>query len=91
VIIATGPLGRAVQAYGSHGYRLLLARGGAGMQAAWICAMRRALVGTIFAGILPHTLRQAAGIDGYTDTPLVAFAAGRPVAGDAEPSGAPVD
>jgi hypothetical protein len=54
LLIITGALGRAITALGTHGYRLLLVRGGAAVQAAWIGAERRGLVGCAFAGLLPR-------------------------------------
>jgi hypothetical protein len=79
ILTAVGTLGRAVTAHGSQGYRSLLVRGGAAVQAAWFAALRRDLVGAAFAGLLPHVLRQRADVDGFQRAALLAFAVGRPV------------
>jgi hypothetical protein len=78
IIVAVGPLGRALARDGSHGYRALLARAGGLVHAGWMAGVRRGLVGCAFAGLLPYVLRERAGVDGYRSAPLFAFAVGRP-------------
>ncbi|GIF05515.1 nitroreductase family protein [Actinoplanes siamensis] len=81
LILITGNLAGALDRHGSHGHRLLLARAGAAGNAAWLAALRLHLGGTVFAGLLPHVLRERAGADGYHRAALIAFAAGQPATG----------
>jgi hypothetical protein len=76
LLLITGNLAGAIDRHGSHGHRLLLTRAGAAGHAAWLAALRLRLAGTVFAGLLPHVLRERAGADGYHRAPLLAFAAG---------------
>jgi hypothetical protein len=76
LLIIAGNLAGALARHGSHGHRLLLSRAGAAGQAAWLTALRLHLVGTLFAGLQPHVLRERAGADGYHRAALLAFAAG---------------
>ena len=78
LLVITGNLAAALARHGSHGHRLLLTRAGAAGHAAWLTALRLGLVGTVFAGLLPHVLRERAGADGYHRAALFAFAAGHP-------------
>ena len=78
LLVITGNLAAALERHGSHGHRLLLSRAGAAGHAAWLTALRLDLVGTVFAGLLPHVLRERAGADGYHRAALFAFAAGHP-------------
>jgi hypothetical protein len=75
LLVITGNLAAALARHGSHGHRLLLSRAGAAGHAAWLTALRLDLVGTVFAGLLPHVLRERAGADGYHRAALLAFAA----------------
>ncbi|GAA1818732.1 hypothetical protein GCM10009682_44300 [Luedemannella flava] len=76
LLVITGNLAAALARHGSHGHRLLLTRAGAAGHAAWLTALRLNLVGTVFAGLLPHVLRECAGADGYHRAALFAFAVG---------------
>ncbi|MEU7905432.1 nitroreductase family protein [Actinoplanes sp. NPDC049118] len=78
LLVITGNLAAALARNGSHGHRLLLTRAGAAGHAAWLTALRLDLVGTVFAGLLPHVLRERAAADGYHRAALFAFAAGPP-------------
>jgi nitroreductase len=78
VALVTGDLRTATARRGAHGHRLLLLRAGAACQAMWLAALRRALVGSIFAGLLPDALRDIGGVDGYSRAALLALAVGRP-------------
>jgi nitroreductase len=78
LVVITGNLAAALARHGSHGHRLLLSRAGAAGHAAWLAALRLDLVGTVFAGLLPHVLRERAAADGYHRAALFAFAAGSP-------------
>jgi hypothetical protein len=79
LLVITGNLAGALARHGSHGHRLLLTRAGAAGHAAWLASLRLHLVGTVFAGLLPHVLRERAGADGYHRAALFAFAVGHPV------------
>ena len=78
ILTVVGPLAAAVGRHGGHGHRLLLARGAAATQAAWLRATEPGLVGTAFAGFLPSFLRTHAAVDGHERLALLAFAVGRP-------------
>ncbi len=80
LLLITGNLAGAVERHGSHGHRLLLSRAGAAGHAAWLAALRLHLAGSVFAGLLPHVLRERAAADGYHRAPLLAFAAAHPAA-----------
>lgn len=79
IIIVSGTFGAALDAYGSHGYRHLLTRGGAAGYRAWLAAMSLGYEGSVFAGLLPRPLRDFVGIDGYKRTQLFAFSFGKPL------------
>jgi hypothetical protein len=76
VLLLVGDLAAAIDARGSHGYRLLMTRAGAASQEAWIAAEQRALVGCVFAGVRGGHLADHVDIDGYHRTFLVAIALG---------------
>lgn len=78
VALVTGDLRTAIARRGAHGHRLLLLRAGAASHAMWLAALRRDLVGSIFAGLLPDALHRLGGVDGYTRAALLALAVGRP-------------
>lgn len=80
LLVITGNLAGALERHGSHGHRLLLSRAGAAGHAAWLATLRLHLAGTVFAGLLPHVLRERAAADGYHRAPLLAFAAAHPAA-----------
>ncbi|MFI1994123.1 nitroreductase family protein [Actinoplanes sp. NPDC020271] len=80
LLVVTGNLAASLDRHGSHGHRLLLSRAGAAGHAAWLAALRLRLAGTVFAGLLPHVLRERAGADGYHRAPLLAFAVAHPAA-----------
>lgn len=77
IVLAIGSLEAALGEHGSHGHRLLLERGGAACELAWLTAVDRGYSGSIFAGFLPAGLRTLVGIDGYRRTQLLALALGR--------------
>jgi hypothetical protein len=76
IILAVGDLAGMTSRFGAHGHRMLLSRGGAASEAAWLTAVRRGLTGSIFAGFLPGALRRLTGIDGSSDLQLLALAVG---------------
>ncbi|GIN99490.1 hypothetical protein J5TS2_01590 [Brevibacillus halotolerans] len=79
ILIVTGSLGAALHAYGSHGYRHLLTRGGAAAHNAWLAALTLGYEGSVFAGFLPKPLSKLAKVDGYKQAQLFAFAVGKPL------------
>ncbi|GIE76452.1 hypothetical protein Aph02nite_24020 [Actinoplanes philippinensis] len=91
LVVITGNLAAALERHGGHGHRLLLTRAGAAGHAAWLTALRLGLVGTVFAGLLPHVLRERASADGYHRAALFAFAVGRPPATEPAPPGRSTD
>ncbi|MFJ3029997.1 nitroreductase family protein [Curtobacterium sp. NPDC087080] len=76
ILLAVGNLAGMTSRFGAHGHRMLLSRGGAACEAAWLTAVEFGLVGSIFAGFLPGALRQRTGIDGSSDLQLLALAIG---------------
>ncbi|WP_157593821.1 nitroreductase family protein [Rathayibacter tritici] len=78
ILLVVGPLAGTLDRYGAHGHRLLLTRGGAACEAAWLTAVDGGLAGSIFAGFIPSALRTLAHIDGYRDLQLLALAIGHP-------------
>jgi hypothetical protein len=80
ILVAVGPLASSLGAYGSHGYRTLLTRAGAMLGAGWLAGVRRGLAGCAFAGLLPHVLREHAGVDGFHRIAPLALAIGYPQA-----------
>jgi hypothetical protein len=86
ILTFVGPLAAGLARHGSHGHRMLLLRAGAAAHAAWIAALRLGLVGSVFAGLLPHVLRERAAVDGYLRAPLFALAVGRPPVVGARPT-----
>lgn len=79
IIIVTGNLAASLSHHRSHGYRQLLIRGGAMLNAAYLTGLRLGLVGCIFAGLIAEPLRRYLGMDGYLETPLGALAIGHSV------------
>jgi hypothetical protein len=79
LLIIAGNLAAALARHGDHGHRLLLCRAGAAGHAGSLTALRLGLVGTVFAGLLPHVLWERAAADGYHRAALFAFAAGHPL------------
>lgn len=77
LIFITGSLAAACARHGSWGHRQLLLRGGAAGERLWIAALGIGLTGSVFAGFLPRAAREFAGIDGYLQASLLAFAVGK--------------
>jgi hypothetical protein len=77
LVFISGSLAAACARYGSWGHRQLLLRGGAAGQCLWLGAIGVGLVGTVFAGFLPRAANRFAGVDGYLQSSLLAFAVGR--------------
>ncbi|MBT2454182.1 nitroreductase family protein [Streptomyces sp. ISL-86] len=82
IVMVCGPLGASLDRHGEHGHRLLLARAGAASQTAWLTALDRGLVGSIFAGFLASALKPLVPVDGYLSAQLLAFSCGYPLSAD---------
>ncbi|WP_053690382.1 nitroreductase family protein [Streptomyces sp. WM6372] len=82
IVMACGPLAASLDRHGEHGHRLLLARAGAASQTAWLTALDRGLVGSIFAGFLASALKPLVPVDGYLSAQLLAFSCGYPLGAD---------
>ncbi|MHC3394135.1 nitroreductase family protein [Streptomyces lavendulocolor] len=78
IVIVCGPLAASLDRHGEHGHRLLLTRAGAAAHTAWLTALDRGLVGSIFAGFLSSALKPLVPVDGYRSAQLLAFACGHP-------------
>lgn len=80
IVLVCGPLAASLGRHGEHGHRLLLGRAGAAAHTAWLTALDRGLVGSIFAGFLSAALKPLVPVDGYRSAQLLAFSLGRPPA-----------
>ncbi|MEU2158858.1 nitroreductase family protein [Streptomyces sp. NPDC019396] len=78
IVMVCGPLAASLDRHGEHGHRLLLTRAGAAAHTAWLTALDRGLVGSIFAGFLSSALTPLVPVDGYRSAQLLAFACGHP-------------
>ena len=79
IILITGNLAAASARYGSWGHRQLLLRAGAAGQRLWLASLGINLVGTVFAGFLPHAAHKYIGIDGYKCASLLAYSTGHAI------------
>ncbi|KUJ49676.1 hypothetical protein ACZ90_67200 [Streptomyces albus subsp. albus] len=82
IVIVTGRLGEQAVAAGAKGYARLMTEGGQATANAWTAAARRGLVGSTFAGLLQASLRDMAGIDGYSEMGVLGLAVGLPLTDD---------
>ncbi|WP_079025769.1 nitroreductase family protein [Streptomyces yangpuensis] len=80
IVMVCGPLAASLDRHGEHGHRLLLTRAGAAAHTAWLTALDRGLVGSIFAGFLSSALKPLVPVDGYRSAQLLAFACGHAAA-----------
>jgi hypothetical protein len=76
IIVITGNLAVACARHGSAGHSQLLQRAGSAGHRCWLASLGIGLVGTVFAGFVPRAAQRIAGIDGYTNAGLFAYAAG---------------
>ncbi|WP_328740614.1 nitroreductase family protein [Streptomyces erythrochromogenes] len=76
IVMVCGPLAASLDRHGEHGHRLLLTRAGAAAHTAWLTALDRGLVGSIFAGFLSSALKPLVPVDGYRSAQLLAFSCG---------------
>lgn len=85
-------LGADLSSAGPHAYREQMTRASVTAYGAWLAAVARGWVGSVFAGLLPAALRGPLGSDGVSRHQLFALALGLPAAypaGPAGPAGAP--
>ncbi|MBC9954092.1 nitroreductase family protein [Leucobacter sp. cx-42] len=78
IVFLIGSLKSAHELDGDHGYRLLLERSGAAAEVAWMSAVENGVSGSIFAGLVPSTLKQLLGVDGFKRVQTIAIAIGYP-------------
>jgi hypothetical protein len=76
IVLVTGELGAAVKQHGPWGHRNLLVRAGATGYRLWLASLAAGLSGTVFAGLLPRAAQRLAGLDGYRNAGLFAYAVG---------------
>ncbi|THA46553.1 nitroreductase family protein [Streptomyces sp. A1136] len=82
IVMVCGPLAASLDRHGEHGHRLLLTRAGAAAHTAWLTALDRGLVGSIFAGFLSSALKPLVPLDGYRSAQLLAFSCGHAAASE---------
>uniref|UniRef100_A0AAU3GWG5 Nitroreductase family protein n=1 Tax=Streptomyces sp. NBC_01401 TaxID=2903854 RepID=A0AAU3GWG5_9ACTN len=76
IISIAADLDRASEVHGAHGYRLLMSRAAAAAYAMWLDAVALGLVGTVFAGFIPASVRQPLRSDGASRHQIFALALG---------------
>ncbi|WP_331452448.1 nitroreductase family protein [Streptomyces sp. SS162] len=62
--------------YGAHGYRILMGRAAAAAYTMWLDAVALGLVGTVFAGFIPASVRRPLRSDGASRHQIFALALG---------------
>jgi hypothetical protein len=76
IISLAADLDRAGELHGAHGYRTLMTRAGASAYTMWLDAVAIGLVGTVFAGFIPASVRLPLRSDGASRHQLFALALG---------------
>ncbi|MFE9367952.1 nitroreductase family protein [Streptomyces sp. NPDC006978] len=76
IISIAADLDRASRIPGAHGYRMLMGRAAAAAYTMWLDAVAAGLVGTVFAGFIPASVRQPLRSDGAARHQLFALALG---------------
>lgn len=76
IISLAADLDLAGELYGAHGYRTLMGRAAAAAYTMWLDAVAVGLVGTVFAGFIPASVRQSLRSDGASRHQVFAFALG---------------
>jgi nitroreductase len=76
IISLAADLDRAGELHGAHGYRTLMTRAGAAAYTMWLDAVAVGLVGTVFAGFIPASVRLPLRSDGASRHQLFALALG---------------
>jgi SagB-type dehydrogenase family enzyme len=69
-------LAAACARYGSFGHRRLLIRAGAAGHRLWMASLALGMAGCLVAGVIPGAAKRHLGLDGYTNSSLLAFSAG---------------
>ncbi|MEV6978346.1 nitroreductase family protein [Kitasatospora sp. NPDC093806] len=76
IVSVAADLDRASRLHGAHGYRMLMTRAAAAAYTMWLDAVAVGLVGTVFAGFIPASVRHCLRSDGATRHQLFALALG---------------
>jgi hypothetical protein len=76
IISLAADLDRASELHGAHGYRTLMTRAAAAAYTMWLDAVAVGLVGTVFAGFIPASVRLPLRSDGASRHQLFALALG---------------
>ncbi|MGA6175403.1 nitroreductase family protein [Streptomyces sp. NPDC012600] len=76
IISIAADLDRVSRVQGAHGYRMLMGRAAAAAYTMWLDAVAAGLVGTVFAGFIPASVRQPLRSDGAARHQLFALALG---------------
>ncbi|HET6858717.1 MAG TPA: nitroreductase family protein [Streptomyces sp.] len=76
IISLAADLDRASALHGAHGYRTLMSRAGAAAYTMWLDAVAVGLVGSVFAGFIPASVRQPLRSDGASRHQIFALALG---------------
>ena len=76
IISIAADVDRTSEIHGAHGYRLLMGRAAATAYTMWLDAVANGLVGTVFAGFIPASVRQLLHSDGTSRHQLFALALG---------------
>jgi hypothetical protein len=95
IISLAADLDRASALHGAHGYRTLMSRAGAAAYTMWLDAVAVGLVGSVFAGFIPASVRHPLRSDGASRHQIFALALGGapvlPPPTTPEPDGPPVN
>ncbi|MFD9572209.1 nitroreductase family protein [Streptomyces sp. NPDC059982] len=76
IVSLAADLDRASELHGAHGYRMLMGRAAAAAYTMWLDAVALGLVGTVFAGFIPTSVRQPLRSDGASRHQIFALALG---------------
>ncbi|MFD4532214.1 nitroreductase family protein [Kitasatospora sp. NPDC058397] len=76
IVSVAADLDRASELHGPHGYRMLLTRASAAAYTMWLDAVAAGLVGTVFAGFIPASVRLPLRSDGASRHQIFALALG---------------
>ncbi|MCF3121190.1 MULTISPECIES: nitroreductase family protein [Streptomyces] len=87
IISLAADLDRASELHGAHGYRTLMTRTAAAAYTMWLDAVAVGLVGTVFAGFIPASVRLPLRSDGASRHQLFALALGGAPVPPPEPPG----
>ncbi|MYT15719.1 MULTISPECIES: nitroreductase family protein [unclassified Streptomyces] len=76
IISIAADLDRVSELHGAHGYRMLMGRAAAAAYTMWLDAVAVGLVGSVFAGFIPASVRQPLRSDGASRHQIFALALG---------------